>query len=285
LAIIGGFAFAFGGAFLFEVLRPGFDGAEETEKQLAVQQVGSLPDLGDAGEADPLRAARWILAEPRSLYSEAVRSVQHAVQARMPGGVLLLASSLAGEGRTTLASNLATQYAISGQRTLLIDGDLRYGRLSNVLGIAQRPGLVDIVSGTATPSDAILRDGGTSLHVLGAFSGRPPEASPTELLSARVTADLIATLRNHFDVIIIDAPPVLPVADTRILSDFADAILMVVRWRQTARLFVKQALRTFGPNEGKVLGIIMSRVEKSEYLAGIGLDGKSAPKAKDREVA
>ncbi|MEO1719843.1 MAG: hypothetical protein AAFR23_06365, partial [Pseudomonadota bacterium] len=101
------------------------------------------------------------------------------------------------------------------------------------------------------------------------------------LLSSAPAYGLFDALRSQFDLVIVDAPPLLPVADARVLSDICDSALMVVKWRKTARGHVKQALRTLGPNQSKVIGIVMSGVEEAEYVSQMGL--RTAPQAKPQQ--
>ncbi|MEO1694402.1 MAG: polysaccharide biosynthesis tyrosine autokinase, partial [Pseudomonadota bacterium] len=286
LALIGGFVFAFGAAFLFEMLRPGFETARETEKELLVEQIAALPAFAEASPPDRLRNARVVVAEPISLYTEAMRSLAHVVVTRRgPRQLVLMMSSLPGEGRSTTASNLAVQLAVSGQRVLLVDADLRQAGLSATLGVADHLGLADVVAGAAPPSAAILRDATTGLSVLPARRRDGPPVSPVELLNSEATFGLFDALRAHFDLIIVDAPALLPVADARVLSDVCDSAVMVVKWRQTARSHVKQALRTLGPNQSKVIGIVMSGVEEGDYIAQMGLRATTRQAAEPARAA
>ncbi|MEL6623073.1 MAG: hypothetical protein AAFQ11_09385, partial [Pseudomonadota bacterium] len=97
----------------------GFETAQDAEKQLLVDQVAGLPAFAEANPPDRLRNARYLIAEPRSLYAEAMRGLAHVVSVRRPGPqILLVVSALNGEGRSTTASNLAVQFAIGGSTTL-----------------------------------------------------------------------------------------------------------------------------------------------------------------------
>ncbi|MEO0797659.1 MAG: AAA family ATPase [Pseudomonadota bacterium] len=272
LALFGGLALAFGTAFLFDSLRPGFETAQDAEKQLLVDQVAGLPAFAEANPPDRLRNARYLIAEPRSLYAEAMRGLAHVVSVRRPGPqILLVVSALNGEGRSTTASNLAVQFAIGGSKTLLIDADLRGGGLSRTLGLTSQPGLADVIAGSISPSAAILRDASTGLHVLPSVRAGAQLSSPVETLNSTEAFSLFDVLRGHFDIVIVDAPPLLPVADARVLSDICDSGLMIVKWRSTARSHVKQALRTLGPNQSKIIGLVMSGIAEAEYAAQVGL--------------
>jgi succinoglycan biosynthesis transport protein ExoP len=276
LALIGGLGLAFAAAFAFEMLRPGFTGEGDAEKELMIDQIGALPAIADAAR-DPLRAVRHVIAEPHGPFTEAMRGLAFAVRTRAGvRPVVLVSSSLAAEDSTLTASNLATVLASMGLRTVLVDGDLRNGQLSRTLGIDAHPGLADVITGRALPSAATLHDTSTNLHVIPCGNALDGDWPPAELLASEPCEKLFAALRSHFDAVIIDGPALLPVADSRILATYTTSVLLVVRWRQTAKTFVKQAIKSLGFNERKIIGITMSGVAPEEYISAVGLDHWSA---------
>jgi len=276
LAGLAGLVLGFAAAFLFEVLRPGFDAALETERELLLEQIAAVPEVPGATAQDRLKLARMVVADPSSLYAEAIRGLTHAITSRADGPtVILITSALSGEGRSTLSSNIALQLAVSGRNTLLVDGDLRAGGLTRTLGIQDTPGLSEILSGACAPSAALLHDATTGLHVLPANPARPSPDTPTppasqHLLSSPQARGLFTSLRRHFDVVVIDAPALLPVVDGRILAQFADVALLTFRWRATGKAQIKQALRALGPNQDRLMGAIMNRMDPQEYATTIG---------------
>ena len=282
LACLAGLIFSFAAAFMFEVLRPGFDRSVDTERELALEQIGLVPDvLITDSMSDRLRLARMVSAEPRSPYSEAIRGMAYAVESRTKAPqILLVASALPEEGRSTIASNLALQFSLSGHKTILVDGDIARAGLSQTLGLGGQPGLADILAGRTKPSDALLHDLRSGLHVLPANGDLSNPAPSSELLGSADAKSLLVTLRQHFDYVIVDTPALLPTVDGRILAAMSDHVLMTFRWRVTAKTHVKQAIQELGPHQTKVIGTVMNRMDLSEYSAAIGLQIPArAPKA------
>lgn len=157
---------------------------------------------------------------------------------REPGSKVVAVTSFnPGSGKSFVSSNLAVSFAIKGKRVLAIDGDLRHGTLSELVGLP-KPGLSDYLAGiVADVHDVIVRskDAMTVPDTLPVGSIPP---NPVELLADRRLADAIAVLRNEYDVIIIDCPPVEIVTDARVINDYVDRTLFVVR----AGLFDKAML-------------------------------------------
>lgn len=269
LAFLGGLALGFAMAVLLEITRPGYDRAEDVERDLMLDEIAVLPD---PGSRDPLTMARLIVAEPQGHFAEAVRGLAHdLVRRRGSRQMILVMSALAGEGRSTVASNLAVQFAGGASRVLLIDADLRNGRLSAHLGLQGAPGLAEVLSGAATPSAALLHDATTGLHMMPSHAAPLAQTSPGELLASPQAANLFAVLKTHFDLVIVDAPPVLPFVDARILAHIADTSLMVVKWRATARSHIKQAIRALGLPHNQIQGLVINGVAESEYLDNLGI--------------
>ena len=129
---------------------------------------------------------------------------------------LVISSALQGEGKTMTSTNLAIALAQTGRRTLLIDGDLRRPRVAGLLGLDAAVGLTTVLVGNTDVKDAIQVHEGSGLHFL-ASGAKPP--NPTEILQSRVTHDLIRELCDSYDMVIIDGPPLLPVADAAVLVD------------------------------------------------------------------
>jgi len=281
--LAGGFALGFGLALLLELWTPGFRRPDDVEKALDIDTLTPVPQASGPGQVpiDPMRAARLMVAEPRGAFAEAIRSVRHEVDSRRRGRearVLLVASTLPNEGKSTIASNLAHHYALTGGRTLLIDADLRTGSLTRQLLNGYRFGLRDCLLRRQPLTSAILQDRSTNLSFLPAFDASAARVSAPELLSTYDCAYAIAELKQHFDTIIIDSPPVLPVVDTRILADYADQILYVMAWRRTPQVLARRAMRSLAINSRKVSGIIMNQVEQADVATSFGYGADRAEK-------
>ncbi|RHW23493.1 polysaccharide biosynthesis tyrosine autokinase [Nocardioides immobilis] len=173
--------------------------------------------------------------------------------------VLVVTSAVPGEGKTMTSTNLAVALAQTGRTVLIIDADLRRPRVAAMLGVDPAIGLTTALVGKTDIEDAIQVHDPSGLHVL-ASGAKPP--NPTEILQSRVTRDLILRLRQSYDMIIIDAPPLLPVADASVLTTIADGAVLVVRHGQTTRDQVAEALNRLSQIGGKVYGIVVNMVAK-----------------------
>lgn len=292
LATIAGLIAGLTLALALEFLTSGIARPEDVERAFELNHISSLPRMTAQGEAalDPLKAVRLVVAEPQSPFSDAVRNVRREIDLRRQDGAarsILVAASLPNEGSSVVASNLAHHYALTGNRVLLIDGDLRRRALSRHLSLGRRVGLADVLCGAAGLEQAVLRDGRTGLHLLPATSAAPNRPSPPELLASPSMGQLLATLKASFDTIIIDSPPLLPVIDGRFLADYTDQILFVTTWRRTPKQLAKRALRTLAYNEQKLLGVVVNQVDPDvlDSIQGISSRGLIAVSATPRWAA
>ncbi|MDZ5620018.1 polysaccharide biosynthesis tyrosine autokinase [Nocardioides bizhenqiangii] len=173
--------------------------------------------------------------------------------------VLVVTSAVPGEGKTMTATNLAIALAQTGRTVLIVDADLRRPRVASALGVDPAVGLTTALVGKTQIEDAIQVHEASGLHVL-ASGAKPP--NPTEILQSRVTHDLIRRLRQSYDMIIIDAPPLLPVADASVLSTLADGAILVVRHGQTTRDQVVDAVNRVTQVGGRLYGVVVNMVAK-----------------------
>ena len=173
--------------------------------------------------------------------------------------VLVVTSAVPGEGKTMTSTNLAVALAQTGRTVLIIDADLRRPRVASTLGVDPAVGLTTALVGKTEIEDAIQVHEPSGLHVL-ASGAKPP--NPTEILQSRVTHDLIRRLRQSYDMIIIDAPPLLPVADASVLTTLADGSILVVRHGQTTRDQVAEAVKRINQVGGRLYGVVVNMVAK-----------------------
>lgn len=173
--------------------------------------------------------------------------------------VLAITSATPAEGKTMTATNLAIALAQTGRKTLIVDADLRRPRVASTLGLDPAVGFTTALVGKAQIQDVIQVHEKSGLHVL-ASGPKPP--NPTEILQSRVTADLIRRLRGSYDMIVIDAPPLLPVADASVVSSIADGALMVVRHDRTTTDQAADAIARLQQVGSKVLGVVVNMVSK-----------------------
>ncbi len=266
IAFIGGLFSSIGLALVLEFVTTGVVTREDVERELALSHLSSVPSLVGANtlSLDGVRAIRMILAEPRSLFADTIRTARREIDARRRHAgprVILVAASLPNEGSETIASNLAHLYAMSGERVLLMDTDMRRANLTQRLTPQRQLGLMDVLLNGQPLHNAILSDTTTGLHFLPAMSPQPVELSSPEILSSPAMAAVFAALKREFDVIVVDTAPLLPVMDGRLIADHADQIVFLMTWRKTPKQFARRALRALGHNQAKIAGVMINQVD------------------------
>ncbi len=181
--------------------------------------------------------------------------------------VIMITSAVASEGKTTTAANTAISFAQDGEKTLLIECDLRRAKVHRIFNVPQSPGLTS----TLADRDHILHDemvhqieGVSNLDVL---TAGPLPPAPAEFLGSKAIETLFEKAREKYDRIIIDAPPILSVTDTIVLNRLVDGIVLVVAAGHTKKEVIGKALRSIDKIDGNLLGILMSKVnlKKNRY--------------------
>jgi capsular exopolysaccharide synthesis family protein len=230
--------------------------------------LGVVPKL-EAGNT-PMSAA----ADPRSAFSEAYRSVRTALQFATTHGLpktLLITSPSPSEGKTTSSIELARNIAQVGRRVLLIDADLRNPSLHRVLNMGNSVGLSSILAGGGGDvAGAVQSSGEANLSVM---TSGPMPPSPPELLAGEALPQLLARMRADFDVIVMDGPPVLGLADAPLLAHCAEATVLCALADSTRRDALQGALRRLTAAQAHVLGTLLVRYDHKH--AGYGYGGFS----------
>lgn len=150
----------------------------------------------------------------------------------------MVTSALPGEGKTTTATNLAVTLAEGGQKVLLIDADLRRGDTAALLGLEGSVGLTSVLIGSSELEESTQQHQQSGLHFL---AGGPRPPNPTEVLQSPAAGELFRRLSKAYDVVIIDTPPLLPVADASVLARESDGAILVVAHGQTSRQQLRHA--------------------------------------------
>lgn len=183
--------------------------------------------------------------------------------------VILVTSPAQGDGKSVTASNLALTMAQEfSRRTVLMDADLRRPGVHALLGLPQEPGLADVLRGEVSLDEALVEIADFNLTVLPA--GRPPDR-PAELLGTTAMRRTLDALRSRFDRVLIDTPPVVPLADVGVLAPYADGVLLVVRAGATPKPLIERALASF--DAGRLLGLVLNDG------GSVGDTGYAAPRA------
>ena len=263
-------------AVLLDRLDDSVRSPDEVAEQLNLPVMGMIPAIrlvDDAKVQGSTIMERLVThANPRSPVAEAYRSLRTNLafaRARENIKTMVLTSPGPADGKSTTVANLAITFAQQGQRTLLIDADLRRAVLDKTFSVPRSPGLTEVIVGEAELENAVNKTEVPNLFVLG--SGQFPP-NPSELLGSSAMRKVLAEARDQFDVILFDSPPLLAVTDAAVLSTMVDGTVIVVRMGSTARQAVRRALGQLHAVHGRVLGAVMNDVDlrKSSYYGGYG---------------
>lgn len=222
-----------------------------------------------------------VLHDPNSIFAESIHSLRIALRTAAGARqmkIVLVTSALQGEGKSTIAANLARAASAAGERVLLIDADLRTQGLATAFGLARSPGLAGLLSGRADLGACMHFEAQTRLQII-AGTNVLTGAEALSLLSSDSMQHLLAGSRGQFDLVIVDAPPLLPVADARVLIDQVDGVVLVVASEDTSKETLAAVYQeTFGFAD-KIVGVVLNRavVNVDRYYYG---DERPAPKAR-----
>ena len=250
-------------ALLLEVLNNTLKTTEDVETRLKQPLLTVLPML-DRAHAVRDVAGRMVLSEPNSLYAESIRTARTGVllsSVDAQNRVIAVTSSVPGEGKTTFSSNLAQALALT-KRTLLIDADMRRPSVAKAYGLEPlAPGLSNLVAGTATLSECLHDVEGSKLQVMP--SGAIPP-NPLELLHSERFEQTLATIARHFDVIIIDTPPVELVSDVLVIASHANGVIFVARAQTTPYPLARKALQRLRRADAQIIGVALNALDFSK---------------------
>jgi len=257
-----GFMIGLGLTTLRRALDTRLDGRE------SVEAAGGAPAIGEIA-FDKAIAARPLIVhdEPTSTRAEAFRRLRTNLQFVEVGREqrsFVVTSSVQSEGKSTTAANLAIALSDNDLSVALVDGDLRRPRVATLMGIEGEAGTTDVLIGRMELDDALQPWGRKQLFVLPA--GRIPP-NPTELIGSGAMAAVIRDLEQRFDIVIIDAPPLLPVTDAAILSHLSGGALLVAAVGRTTRKQLEIASATLNDAGTKAVGTILTMVKKTQASA------------------
>jgi succinoglycan biosynthesis transport protein ExoP len=243
-------------ACVIERLRDGFSLPEQLEAALGLPLIAMVPNISLKSLQKP-RKGKAAIAFSASI--DKLRGQLRALGEGRPK-LVMVTSALPKDGKSVFASALARNAAAAGWRVLLIDCDFGCPTVAQLFGLRSAPGLREILAGGLLgDSWNVMHDPAPRLHVITA--GRT-DGDPQELLASRSMAALLASVRSRYDLIVLDTPPVLPVADALVLAPQVDATLMVVRWEKTPRTAARDALRLLHESRAQVMGAVMTRVDR-----------------------
>ncbi|WP_111767657.1 polysaccharide biosynthesis tyrosine autokinase [Nakamurella deserti] len=239
----------------------------------ALRTASGLPVLGAVGLDSGAKKSPVLIGDQiRSIRAENYRQIRTNLQfmdVDKPVQVLVVTSSVASEGKSSTAVNLAIVSAETGRRVLLIEADLRRPRAADYLGLERAVGLSNVLAGQVAVQDVLQPWGTDGLMVLPSGSVPP---NPSEMLGSQNMVNLLAELRTLFDLVIIDTPPLLPVTDGAVAATLADGVVVVVRYGKTTRNQVNASLYSLEAVDARILGCVLSMVPR-KGAAATGYDG------------
>lgn len=255
LAAVVGLLIGLGAAFLVDYLDVKIRGEED------VQRLTDLPVLAVLPTDRPTDHRPIALSHPDHASVESYRGFRTNLQflgLDRPIRSIHLTSSNAGDGKTTVSTNLAVVLAQAGHRVALIDCDLRRPRVHQVFGIDQSPGFTDLLLGVA-PRTVVRHVSVDDRHRLSVYPAGAVPSNPSELLSGRRTQRLVADMAEHYDFVVIDSAPILPVSDSLALATAADAVCVVVQADKTTSDHVTSTLERLERVGAPVIGLVLNQ--------------------------
>jgi capsular exopolysaccharide synthesis family protein len=252
-------------AFILEQIDEALSDPEQVERDLKVSALGTVPLLSDKNPIEEI-------GDRKSELAEAYLSVETALKFSTPEGLprsLLVTSTQPSEGKSTTSISLAITMARLGYRTLLIDGDMRSPSVHDMLGVANSKGLSDILSGNSKLDSVVVPSGRENLFVVPA-GHTPPNAA--ELLSGLHLDELIGDALGTFDALIIDAPPVMGLADAPLIASKVAGCLMVVEANRTRARQASVALKRLESAHANILGVVLTKINSKRAHYGYGYE-------------
>lgn len=290
MASVFGLVGGLGVAFLLAFLDNTFKSREELEQALGIPFMGIVPKLGTANDSHLVPTALISAYQPSNSIAEAIRSIRTGVLFSRPEHVpkkILISSTTSGEGKSTIATNLALILAQSGSSVLIIDADLRKPVIGKWLNVESSVGLAEYLNGKDV--DIIKA---TSFDNLFAVPAGGYCSRPTDLLASTRMRDYLDTVSDRFDFVLIDGPPCLGVADSMLLSAKVDGTLLVVKAGSTEKHVVAETVNRLRMVNAPLIGSILNYVDldQPEYghygrYYGYGDDASRTEMVRHREEA
>jgi capsular exopolysaccharide synthesis family protein len=253
-----GLASGCGFVFILYQLDPRIRSEEDLIKETGLTSLGVVPRVASD---IPLDDFSRLPQELKDIFAY----IRTTVLFSMPEGkskVILLTSVLRSEGRTTIATNLACSFANDGLKTVLIDADTREARAHSVFNLRKTPGLTNFLKGEINTDAILLNSGIQNLTVVPAGD---PVSNPSELLSQVKMAELMKSLKEKFDKVIIDTPPVLNIADEFVLASLADGVVLVIDSEKSDERVLRRVVNEFRQMNETLLGGIINQYDISKH--------------------
>jgi capsular exopolysaccharide synthesis family protein len=280
LAGILGLMVGVGFAYLADLSDKSFRTPEEIRRRLGLPVIGHIPFMARASEktmatlpaanGKAIDASLRVHHQSRSREAEAYRSLRTSLYFSTRMGrhtVIQVTSPNMGDGKSTLAANLAVSIAQSGKRVVIVDADFRRPRQHSLFGLSSEIGMASVIAHDAELPDAVKNSGIEGLSVLPCG---PRPANPAELLTSPRFDELLAQLREKYDFVIVDTPPLLAVTDPCVVAPRVDGVLLTIRVSRNGRPAAERAKDMLASLGAKVLGVVVNGIGRDASSYGYG---------------
>lgn len=264
---LAGFLVGLALACLIDLADKSFRNADQVRAELGTPLLGHIPVIPEVKRsnrkkqaASPINETVLTLHKPRSTIAEAYRAVRTGLNFGVRGEghkVVQVTSPDPGDGKSTFTANLAVSLAQTGKRVLLVDADFRRPRVAKIFGIESSLGLSGVIQGTADLTDAVVESGVENLSLL-ACGPRP--INPSELLGSQQFRELIDILRDAYDFVLIDTPPVLAVTDPCVVAPRVDGVVLLIRITKDVRPHARRSVESLQELGANILGVVVNGV-------------------------
>jgi capsular exopolysaccharide synthesis family protein len=263
LGIMLGLALAGFVGLVVELLDNYISSPEEAEQVTGVPYIGQIPLLPATGNFTKakIKPAEYLIEKPHSGFAEAFRHLRASIMFAdidKAAKTVAVVSSLPSEGKTSMTYCLGRMAAMSGTKTIVIDGDIRLRQLTETSGIKAEAGLLEYLFGEARLADAVVTDEKTGLHILPLTDRKH---TPRDVFGSRAFDALLSMLQQTYDLIIIDTGPILLMAETRVVTSKVDQVVVATRWRKTNRGTLRDTMKILRDFHANVAGIVLTFVD------------------------
>ena len=272
LAVVVGLFLGVGLAFFFEYLDNTVKTPEDVEQLIRLPSFGMVPEISnerrrrlEKGVSYPVELITF--GHPKSMLSEAYRNIRTSLllsSPEKPPKRVAITSPNPSEGKTTTAINTAIALSQTGAQVLVIDSDMRKPRIHKIFAVENGAGLSSFLSGQGELDSIVKKTNVPNLYYI---PSGPIPPNPSELLGSNLFKNMMESLEERFDHIVLDSPPVLGFADSMILSTLVDGVILVISGGKTPRETLQRAKEILAQVNAKILGVVINRVNihRSDY--------------------
>lgn len=273
LAIMVGLMGGVGLAFLVEYLDNSIKSTEELERLIQLPALGVVPMLSRNGAGKGSQTALQSVGlatyeKPKSPMGDAIQHLNTALMLSLserPPAAIMVTSPNVGDGKTSISINVASSLAMTGRRVVLVDADMRRPLGHQTFGLPVQPGLSNFLTGSASLEEIIQPTQIPGLYLIAAGTVPP---NPVQLLSSQTFLDLQQRLRQEFQHVIFDTPPIIGFADGRVISCLVDGVLLVFKHHATSREAGRLAVRLLDQVNANVLGVVLNMAQPGKFKYG-----------------